>query len=225
MDVSALDTQTDYYAKSNSTMFPLAEKLAYYNEANGILNALIIDEQEDTNEEEDTKTTIAGQSEYKQKANIHHVNWLKINYGDGFIPARYKAEADLISEYGDQLETVLAQWPQSDPIYRYKGSWLFVNPAPSNTQAGADRLKVSQELLPADLDRSVNTTPQLVPANFHYLYSVYAAMSWLDEDDPLFAKAKQKWDVGTVTMIHTMFPRARQADMQAHVPDDDGSTY
>src|SRR2546430_2362271 len=104
MDVTALDTQTDYYAKSNATMFPLAEKLAYYNEAGGILNAVIIDEQEDNNEEEDTKTTIAGQADYKEKARIHHINWLKIDYGDGFIPAQYKNELDLISEYGNQLE-------------------------------------------------------------------------------------------------------------------------
>src|SRR5947209_18676406 len=110
MDVSALDTQTDYYAKSNATMFPLAEKLAYYNEANGILNALIIDEQEDNNEEEDTKTTVAGQNNYKQESGIHHINWLKINYGDGFIPARYKSEQDLLSEFGVDLETVLSQW-------------------------------------------------------------------------------------------------------------------
>ena len=206
-------------------MFPLADKLDYYNEANGILNALIIDEQEDTNEEEDTKTTVAGQNNYKQEANIHHINWLKINYGNGFVPARYKSEQDLISEYGNELETVLSQWSQDDPIYRYKGQHLFVDPAPTAAQAGADRLKVSQELLPVDLDRTTNTTPQLVPSNFHYLYAAYAAISWLDEDDPLFAKAKQKWDVGTVTMIHTMFPRARQADMQAHIPDDDGSNY
>src|ERR1044071_4473916 len=163
MDVEALDTKTDYFAKSNSTMFPLAEKLTYYNEADGILNALIIDEQEDTNEEEDTKDTVAGQRDYKQKARIHHINWLKINYGDGFIPARYKSEQALISENGNNLETVLSQWDQSDPIYWYKGTSFFVVPAPTSAQAGASRLKVSQELLPVDLDRSSNNTPTLVP--------------------------------------------------------------
>lgn len=225
MDVTALDTQTDYYAKSNSTMFPLPEKLAYYNEADGILNALIIDQQEDTNEEEDTKTTVAGQRDYKQKARIHHINWLKINYGDGFIPARYKSEQDLISENKNDLETVLSQWDQSDPIYWYKGSHFFVVPAPSSAQAGADRLKVSQELLPADLDRTTYTTPQLVPVNFHYLHAAYAALCWLDEDDPLWRKVKRKWDEGIPMMLSTMFPRARQAENQAHVPDDDGSDY
>jgi hypothetical protein len=225
MTVSELDTQTDYYAKSNTAMFPLAEKLAYYVEADGILNALIIDEQEDTNEEEDTKTTVAGQREYKQKARIHHVNWLKINYGDGFIPARYKSEQDLIAEHGNDLETALSQWDISDPIYWYKGSHLFVVPAPSSDQAGADRLKVSQELLPVDIDRSSNTTPTLVPANFHYLHAAYAAMSWLDEDDPLWKKAKRKWDEGVPLMLATMFPRSRQAEMSAHIPDDDGSDY
>jgi len=44
MTTTELDTQTDFYAKSNSTMFPIAEKLAYYVEADGILNSLIIDE-------------------------------------------------------------------------------------------------------------------------------------------------------------------------------------
>jgi hypothetical protein len=225
MDVTALDTQTDFYAKSNSTMFPLAEKLAYYIEADGILNALIIDEQEDTNEEEDTKTTVADQRDYKQKARIHHINWLKINYGDGFIPARYKSEQDLISEYGNDLETTLSQWDQSDPIYWYKGSSFFIVPAPSSAQAGADRLKVSQELLPSDLDRTSNTTPQLVPSNFHYLHAACAAMSWLDTDDPLWAKNEKRWNEGVKAMLTTMFPRNRQAYMQAHIPEDDGSTY
>lgn len=225
MIVTDLDTKTDFYCKSNSTMFPLAEKLSYYVEADGILNSLIIDQQEDTNEEEDTKTTVAGQSEYKEKARIHHVNWLKINYGDGFIPARYKSEQDLISEYGSDLETVLAGWDQSDPIYWYKGTWLFVKPAPTTAQAGADRLKASLELLPVDLDRTTNTTPTLVPANYHYLHAAYAATKWLDEDDPLWKKAKRAWDEGVPMMLATMFPRARQAEMIAHVPDDDGSNY
>jgi hypothetical protein len=225
MTVTDLDTQTDFYAKSNSTMFPIAEKLAYYVEADGILNSLIIDEQEDTNEEEDTKTTVAGQRDYKQKARIHHINWLKINYGDGFIPARYKREQDLIAEYGNELETALSQWDQSNPIYWYKGTSFFVVPAPTSAQAGADRLKVSQELLPVDLDRSSNTTPQLVPPNFHYLHAAYAAMSWLDEDDPIWKKNERRWTNGVAAMLATIFPRARQAEMIAHVPDDDGSEY
>src|SRR3954462_4950327 len=116
MTTTDLDTLTDQLAKSNSTMFPVAEKLTYYNIGYGLLYGMIIDEQEDTNEEEDTKTTVADQRDYKQKARIHHINWLKINYGDGFIPARYKAEQDLISEYGNDLETVLSQWDKSDPI-------------------------------------------------------------------------------------------------------------
>src|SRR5438105_2622422 len=109
MTVSDLDTQTDYYAKTNSTMLPLVEKLAYYNEGYGILNGLIIKEQEDTSEIEETKTTVADQRDYKEMARIHHINWLKINYGDGFIPARYKPEQDLIAEYGYNLETTLSQ--------------------------------------------------------------------------------------------------------------------
>jgi len=80
-----------------------------------------------------------------------------------FIPARYKSEQDQISEFGDQLENELSQWSQSDPIYWYKGSSFFVVPAPTSAQAGAGRLKVSQELLPEDLDRDDNTTPTLVP--------------------------------------------------------------
>jgi hypothetical protein len=74
MNVTALDTQTDYYAKSNLTMFPLAEKLAYYVEADGILNALIIDQQEDSNEAELTKTTVSGQRDYAAPSRIHHIN-------------------------------------------------------------------------------------------------------------------------------------------------------
>lgn len=225
MDVSALDTSTDKYAKSNSDMFPLAEKLIYYIEADGILNALIIDEQEDTNEEEDTKTTVADQRDYKQKARIHHINWLKINYGDGFIPARYKSEKDLISEYGNELETTLSQWDKSAPIYWYKGTSFFVVPTPTSDQAGANRLKVSQELLPADLDRSSNTTPQLVPPNFHYLHAAYAAMSWLDEDDPLWKKNERRWTNGVQAMLATMFPRARQEEIVSGTPSDDGSNY
>jgi len=225
MTVSELDTKTDYYAKSNSTMFPIAEKLDYYNEAYGILNGLIIQQQEDRNEEEDTKDTVASQREYTEKARIHHINWLKINYGDGFIPARYVPEADLISQYGTELEDTLDGWDKTDPIYFYKGSHLFVIPAPTASEAGSDRLKVSQELLPVDLDRTTNTTPELVPLNYHYLHAVYAALSWLDEDDPLWKKASRKWNEGVALMLDTLYPRARQAEITASVPDDDGTDY
>lgn len=225
MTVTDLDTKTDFYAKSNPTMFPLVEKLSYYVEADGILNALIIDEQEDTNEVEKTKTTVASQREYKEPSRIHHINWLKINYGDGFIPARYRSEQSLVSQYGSDLENVLSEWDQSDPIYWYKGTWFFVVPTPTAAQAGADRLKVSIELLPDDLDRTTNTTPTLVPANFHYLHAAYAAMKWLDEDDPLWKKAKRAWDEGVTMMLATMFPRARQAETMVQIPDDDGSDY
>lgn len=225
MTVTQLDTRTDYYAKSNSTMFPLAEKLDYYNEAQGILHGLILDEHEDRNETEQTKTTVSGQREYQEPSRIHHINWLKINYGDGFIPARYMSEADQISQYGNELETNLTQWSQSSPIYWYKGSHFYVVPAPSATQAGADRLKLSVELLPADLDRTTNLTPQLIPINFHHLCAAYAALSWLDEDDPLWKKAKRKWDEGVALMLNTMFPRVRYENRQAHIPDDAGYDY
>lgn len=225
MTVTELDTRTDYYAKSNATMFPLAEKLAYYNEADGILNALIIDEQEDTNESEVTTATVAGQSAYLQAARIHHVNWLKINYGSGFIPARYKSEQDLISEYGEDYEETLDNWDISDPIYYYKGSHLFVSPAPTAAQAGAGRLWMSLELIPADLNRTDNLTPTLVPVNFHYLHAAYAAMSWLDEDDPLWKKNERRWTNGVQAMLQTMFPRARQAENLAHIEYDTGHNY
>jgi hypothetical protein len=226
MNVTALDAKTDKYAKSDSTMFPLADKLEYYVEADGILNALIIDQQEDTNESEPSPvTTVAGQRNYALASRVHHTNWVKINYGDGFIPARYKSYQDLISEYGNQLETALSQWDISDPIHWIEGSEINVVPAPSSAQAGAGRLKYSVELLPNDLDRTTNTTPTLVPPNFHYLHAAYAAMSWLDEDDPLFKKAKRKWDEGMPLMLSTMFPIDRQSEMQAHIPEDDGSDY
>jgi hypothetical protein len=225
MNVTQLDTQTDYYAKSNSTMFPLAEKLAYYVEADGILNALIIDEQEDSNETELTKTTVAGQRDYAAPSRIHHINWLKINYGNGFIPARHRSQADLISEYGNEFETELSQWDSSNPIYWFTGNSIFIAPAPLATQAGSDRLKLSAELLPNDLDRSTYTTPTLVPANFHYLHAAYAASCWLDEDDPLWAKANKKWTEGVILMLRTMFPRSRQEEITAHISNDDGSDY
>lgn len=222
MTTADLDTLTDQLAKSDSSSFPLAEKLSYYNIGYGLLYSRIIAEQEDNYEEEDTKDTVASHSDYKEEARIHHVNWLKINYGDGFIPARYVSEAELIARYGTELETVLANWPASDPIHNFKGKHHFVYPAPTASQAGADRLKVSQELLPADL--ATNDTPDLLE-NFHYLLAVYAARTWLDEDDPLWAKRNQEWNDGTVAMLSTMFPRDREADIVATTNGDDGSTY
>jgi hypothetical protein len=222
MDTTALDTLTDQLAKSNPTMFPIAEKLTYYNIGYGILYGMILDEKEDNYEEEDTSDTIADQSDYGAPSRIHHINWLKINYGDGLIPARYKSEQSLISKYGSDLETTLSQWSQSNPIYYYKGDHFFVYPAPTLAQAGADRLKASFELLPADL--VADATPDL-PENFHYLLGVYAAKTWLDEDDPLWVKREKEWNDGSSTMIKTMFPRNRQEEMQAQTPDDDGSNY
>ena len=206
-------------------MFPLDEKLDYYTEADGILNALIINEQEDSNEAELTKTTVAGQRDYAAPSRIHHINWLKVNYGNGFIPARYRSEADLISDYGNDLETELSQWDQSSPVYWFTGNSIYIVPAPTAAQAGADRLKLSAELLPDDLDRSAHTTPTLVPPNFHYLHAAYAAKSWLDEDDPLWAKNEKRWDGGVRIMLDTMFPRSRQQDAVIGTPFDDGSNY
>lgn len=233
MTTTELDAQTDFYSKSDVNQFPLAEKLAYYNEAQGILAGLIFQQQEDRAEEEDTTDTIAGQSAYQQEARIHHINWLKINYGNGFIPARYRPESELISIYGPDYETELAAWDGGAPIYSYKGQYLFVYPAPTGAQAGADRLWVSQELLPADF--SSGSTPTLIPLNFHYLLAVYAAMSWLDEDDPLHSKAEKKWIEGAGRpgpngwspglMLQTMYPDSRQAELISGTPADDGSTY
>jgi hypothetical protein len=225
MTTTELDTRTDYYAKSNEDMFPLDEKLAYYNEADGILNAMIIDEQENTNESETLNDTVAGQNAYEQHSRIHHVNWLKIDYGSGFIPARYKSEADLISEYGEGYEETLDNWDISDPIYYYKGSHLFVSPAPTADQAGEDRMWMSVELIPDELDRDENDTPTLVPPNFHYLHAAYAAMSWLDEDDPLWKKNERRWTSGIAVMLNTMFPRSRQEETQAHIDYDTGHNY
>lgn len=225
MTVTQLHTLTDSIAKTDATMFPTAEKLLYYNIAYGLLYALIIDEQEDNYEEEYTKATVADQREYKQKARIHHVNWLKIDYGDGFIPARYKSEQDLMAEYGSEFETVLSQWDKSNPIYWYKGQHLFVVPAPSSDEAGSDRLKVSQELYPVDLSGS-SDEPAL-PENFHYLLSEYSAHRYHQNngESDMALMRLTNFNTGAKLMIETMFPRARQAEMQAHVPDDDGSNY
>jgi hypothetical protein len=222
MTTTDLDSLTDKLAKSNSDMFSVAEKLLYYNIGYGLLYGMIIDEQEDNYEEEDTKTTVAGRSDYKQKARIHHVNWVKVDYGSGFVPLRHKSEQELLTDYGNEYEDALDQWNISDPIYYYKGKHLFIYPAPTFAQAGAGRLWVSQELLPADL--TAGATPDL-PENFQYLLSVYAALTWLDSDDPLWAKRQKEWNEGTAVMLRTMFPRSRQAEMQAGIPFDTGEDY
>jgi hypothetical protein len=222
MTTDEMDVRTDLYTKSDSSAFPATEKLAYYVEADGILNSLIIRNQEDRAEEEWTKATVADQDAYKEKARIHNVKWLKVNYGDGFVPARYMSEGDQKARYGSALAETLDSWDKATPIYWWKGSHLFIAPAPDADQAGADRLWASIELLPTDLDRSDNNTPTLVPVNFHHLHPAYAAMSWLDEDDPLWAKAKRKWDEGVAFMLETMYPRAREAEETAGYPAEEG---
>lgn len=224
MTTTELDSLTDYLAKTDSTMFPTAEKLVYYNIAYGLLNGLVIDEQEDSYELEFTATTVADQPDYLAESRIHHINWLKINYGEGFVPARYKSEQALISEFGTDLETELTSWDTSDPIYFYKGDHFFVYPAPTAAQAGADRLKTSMELLPDDL--TAGQTPDL-PETFHYLLGEYAAFRYHDNngEDSQAIKRKTSFEEGTALMVSTMFPRARQAEIQASVPNDDGSDY
>lgn len=206
-------------------MFPTAEKLLYYNIAYGLLYGRIIDEGEDNYEEGDTTTTVDGQSDYEAKARIHHINWLKIEYNttDGFITARYKPEADLVAEYGTTLDTTLAAWSASDPIYFYKGSHFFVYPAPATGEGGAARLKTSMELYPADL----TTGSPSLPENAHYLLAIYAAWQYhKNNSEDTLAQAKERdWKSGVVEMLDTMFPRARQAVMEAHIPEDDGSDY
>jgi hypothetical protein len=223
MTTDDMDTVTDRYARSNSTSFPATEKLSYYVEADGILNALIIKEQEDRGEEVWQRDMVADQSNYQAVSRIHDIKWLEIDYGDGFVPARYMSEASLIDRYGSEYESALANWPASDPIYNFKGSSLFVYPTPTSDQAGDNRLRASVERLPADLDRSSNTTPTLVPVNFHHLHCAYAAFSWLDEADPLWTKARRKWTEGVALMQATMFPRALQNEIVATAAADDGS--
>jgi hypothetical protein len=224
MNVTALYSQTDLYAKSDSTMFPTAEKLAYFNEGQATLNGLIIQQQEDRGESEPTAaTTVAGQSDYAETSRIHHINWLKISYdGTNFIPARYTPEQQLISQYGPDYESTLTGWSAAEPMYFYKRDKYFVYPAPTGAQAGVGRLKTSVELLPADLT-SGSDTPAIIPATFHYLLAIYAALSWLDADDTLFAKAQKKWDTGIPLMLETMYPRAIQRELLSGVPDEDGS--
>jgi hypothetical protein len=224
MTTTDLDTLTDQFAKSNSTMFPTAEKLTYYNIGYGLLYGLIIDEQEDTLEAEPTAiTTLANTGNYAVAARLHHVNWVKVNYGDGLIPATYKSYQDLILEYGSVLESTLDGWSASDPIYWYENSEINIRPKPTTSQAGASRLQYSAEVLPSDM--TAGQSPAALDANFHYLLAVYAALTWLDEDDPLWDKRYKEWNEGRATMLKTMFPRVRQGEMQAHVFDDDGSEY
>jgi hypothetical protein len=225
MTTDDMDTKTDFFAKSDSTSFPAAEKLSYYVEADGILNGLILKQQEDRAETEWQRDTVADQTAYEAPAGIHDVKWLKIDYGNGFVPAVYIPEATLKDRYGSDLESALAGWNSSQPLYFFKGKHLFVFPAATSDNEGSNRLKASLELLPTDLDRSSNNTPTLVPANFHYLHCAYAACSWLDEDDPLWRKNQRKWQEGITLMLDTMYPRALEAEIVAGVPADDGSNY
>lgn len=226
MTVDQLETYTDYIAKTNSTMFSDAEKLLYFNVAYGLLYGLIIDEQEENYESEPSAiTTVANTGNYSVAARLHHVNWVKVNYGDGLIPARYKSQLDLVAEYGNELETVLSQWDKSDPIYWYEGSELNIRPKPTAAQAGASRLQYSAELLPTDL--SAGTDIPSLPENFHYLLGEFAAHKYHENNGETEAGVlrKKNFDEGARLMIATMFPRARQAEIIAHVPDDDGSDY
>jgi hypothetical protein len=224
MTVSALYTLTDDLAKTNSTMFPTAEKLRYFNIAKDLLYVLLAREQEDRHEEEYTKTTVADQREYQEKARIHHVNWLKIDYGEGFIPARYVSEAELVSRFGTGLEDTLSTWDKSDPIYFWKGKHLFVVPAPTAAQAGANRLKTSQELYPADL---VETTDEAdLPIALQHLLAVYAAWRYHDNngEDAQAAKRASELPAGMISIrVDAASPRARQAELIASVPDNDDS--
>jgi len=223
MTTTEMDTKTDLYAKSDATSFALSEKLTYYVEADGILNGLIIDQQEERAEEEWENDTVTDQTDYEIMARLHNINWLEINYGSGFIPARYVGDGQLIELYGSQLETTLTGWDGSDPIYNFSGNHIFIYPAPTAAQAGVGRLRASVELLPEDLE--ANDIPELVPLNFQYLHCAYAALSWLDEDDPLWKKAKRKWDEGISLMLETMYPRSQQDGVQSGHAYDDGSDY
>lgn len=232
MTTTELDTLTDYFAKTDPTMFPITEKLSYYNIAYGLLYAMIIDEQEGNYELEPTPIdTVANTGNYQIALRAHFLNWVKMNYGDGFIPARYKSQEDLIAEYGHDLETTLSQWPTSDPIYWFEGTGtgtppgeINIIPKPTAAQAGAGRLKYSIDYLPDDM--TIGSTPNLLQ-NFHFLLALYAAFMYHDNngEDAQATKRETQFEKGAARMMKAMFPRARQKDQQAHVPDDDGSNY
>lgn len=225
MTTTDLDIYTDYLAKTNSTMFPTAEKLIYYNIAYGLLYGRIIDEQGENYESEPSAiTTVADTGEYSFASRLHHVNWVKVNYGDGLIPARWMTQLDLISLYGNGLEDVLGEWSTSDPIYWVEGDKLNIRPKPTAAQAGASRLQYSAELLPSDL--TAGGTPSL-PENFHYLLGEFAAFKYHENigETEYAVLRKRNFDEGAALMIETAFPRARQHIIQAHIPDDDGSDY
>lgn len=229
MTTTDLDTLTDQLAKTNSTMFPIAEKLTYYNIAYGLLYAMVIDAQEGSYELEPTAiNTTANTGNYQIALRAHFVNWVKINYGDGFIPARYKSQQDLIAEYGNQLETVLASWSTSDPIYWFEGTGtgtppgeINIIPKPTTAQAGTGRLKYSIDYLPDDL--TAGNTPNILQ-NFHYLLAEYAAGRYHENNAETGEAALRKGNFaeGAKLMLETMFPRARQAEIIGHVPDDNG---
>lgn len=226
MTVTEAYTLTDSLAKTNSTMFPTAEKLVYFNIAKNLLFALGAISQQDRHEEEWTKTTVAGQVEYAEKSRVHHVNWLKINYGDGFIPARHKPEAELVSDYGTALEGTLTSWPASDPIYFIKGGHVFVYPAVTADQEGADRLKASVECYPADMTQGTDTIP--LPIAYEHIPAVYAAWRYHDNngEDAQAAKRVAELPAGMVHIdLDFINPRARQEELIASVPNDDGSEY
>lgn len=207
-------------------MFPTAEKLSYFNIAKNLLFALLAIDQQDRQEEEWTKTTLAGQREYLEKSRIHHVNWLKIDYGNGFITARYVPEAQLVAEFGTSFESTLDTWDGADPIYFYKGSHLFVVPAPTAAQAGADRLKASLEAYPADMTTGTDVIP--VPIAFEHIPAVYAAWRYHDNngEEPAASRRLVELPAGMVHIeLDAVNPRARQQELISRFPSDDGSSY
>jgi hypothetical protein len=219
-------TPTDKLAKTDSTMFPTAEKLIYFNIAKNLLYALQTLDQQDRQEEEWTKTTVAGQRDYLEKSRIHHVNWVKIDYGNGFITARYFSEADLIAQFGIDFQPSLDSWDGGDPIYYYKGSHLFISPAPTAAQAGVDRLKASLECYPADMTTGADVIP--VPIAFEHIPAVYAAWRYFDNNGEDVAASRRLVEL-PAGMVHveldTVNPRARQAELISGFPNDDGSSY
>lgn len=230
MTTANLDTLTDYLAKTNSTMFPIAEKLLYYNIAYGLIYSLIIDEQEGATELEPTAiNTVADTGNYQIAQRAHIINWVKVNYGDGLVPAKYKSYQDLITEYGSALETTLDNWSTVEPIYWYEGTGtgtppgeINIRPKPTAAQAGTGRLKYSVDYLLDDL--TAGDTPN-IPQNYHFLLAEYAAYFYHENNGETTDAAlrKAKFAEGAKIMISTMFPRARQQEYQAHVPDEDGS--